>query len=225
MKSKKVLGIGIDGVVRDYHSQFDKMYRKEFIRNESLVDMDDNFTYVPKSFTEEDYKAIERIEREKITLPIDTYDLLNHYYFENREALEKFYFEDYAFEIYGSATQFPRSMDIINRLQAFGEGTGLFDVKLISVEKEKAVTATYHFLSKSGCRIKNVLFVNNHFEKWNHCDVMIDDCPEVFESKPSDKTSIKIAHPYNQYNEADYFFNSVNEIFSEEFLHKIFSKQ
>ena len=43
---KKTLGISIDGVIRDMHQQFDKQYRKVFIKNDELVKMDENFSYV-----------------------------------------------------------------------------------------------------------------------------------------------------------------------------------
>jgi len=217
---KKTIGIGIDGVVRDMFSQFDKIYRKTFIRNEALVQMDDNYTYIPGDEpTEELLDKIEEVEKEKIHLPVDTFDLLNHYSFPDKESFDKFFFDN-AFEIFGSSSQYPRSFDVINRLQGFGEMSGLFDVVLLSKEKEMQISSTYHFLSKSGCKIKNIKFINEYQEKWNHCDVIIDDCPTVFENKPEGKISIKINQEYNVYSEVDYSFNSVNEI-NEKFLLKI----
>ena len=218
---KKVLGIGIDGITRDLFSQFDKVYRKTFIRNEALVKMDENFNYVPgDELTEEFLDKIEEVEKEKITLPVDTFDLLNHYSFTDKESLDQF-FVDNAFEIYGSSSQFPRSFDVVNRLQKFGEVSGLFDVVLLSKEQDMQISATYHFLAKSGCKIKKIQFVDEYEDKWNYCDVLVDDCPIVFESKPKDKTSIKINHEYNTYSECDFSFDSVNEI-NENFLLKTF---
>ena len=35
-KEKKILAIGVDGTIRDVHSQFDNWYRRTFIKNDSL---------------------------------------------------------------------------------------------------------------------------------------------------------------------------------------------
>lgn len=221
---KKVLGIGIDGVLRDMHSRFDGVYRKVFIKNDALVNMNDNFEYVPETEQgEEDYKAIQRLVAEKITLPVDTFDLLNHYHFETREKFDEF-LEEYSFEIFGMSTAFPRSMDSVNRIQVFGEQTGLFDTILLSKDKKSSRISTFHFLAKSGCKAGCVRFVDEHVNKWEHCDSLIDDCPYVFESKPEGNTSIKINRDYNVYSDADYSFNSLTEV-NEGFLSKIFGKQ
>jgi hypothetical protein len=48
----KKLGISIDGVIRNYLDAFDKQYRKTFIYNESIVEMNEEFQY--KEPTEQD---------------------------------------------------------------------------------------------------------------------------------------------------------------------------
>ena len=194
------------------YSGADKIKEEDFDRNNKLI--------VKRISTFNRFgDKIEEIEKEKIHLPVDTFDLLNHYSFPDKESFDKFFFDN-AFEIFGSSSQYPRSFDVINRLQGFGEMSGLFDVVLLSKEKEMQISSTYHFLSKSGCKIKNIKFINEYQEKWNHCDVIIDDCPTVFENKPEGKISIKINQEYNVYSEVDYSFNSVNEI-NEKFLLKI----
>jgi hypothetical protein len=221
---KKILGIGIDGVVRDMHFRFDQVYRKVFIKNDALVRMSDNFEYVPSEEPSEDEtRALQRMIDEKITLPVDTFDMMNHYHFENKEKFDEF-LEEYSFEIFGMSPAFPRSMDAVNRLQAFGEQAGYFDLVLFSKERRSARISTYHFLAKAGCRAECLRFVDEHVNKWNYCDVLIDDCPAVFESKPDGKKSIKINREYNVYVDADYSFNSLQEV-SEGFMAKILGVQ
>ena len=113
-------------------------------------------------------------------------------------------------------------MDNVNLIQSFGIANNLFDVLLISKGKDQAVMSTYHFLAKNGCKIKNIKFVDEYVEKWNYCDVLIDDCPIIFENKPSNKISLKINHMYNVWSEADYSFNSIAEVNNNDFLYKIF---
>jgi hypothetical protein len=120
------------------------------------------------------------------------------------------------------ASQFPRAFDSANRLQAFGKGTDLFDTVLLVKGKDKIAQSTYHFLGKSGCKIETVKHVDTDAEKWNYCDVLIDDSPESFENKPDGKISIKISKEYNAYSNADYSFENISAVFGELFLIKVF---
>ena len=221
-KKKKVLAISIDGVTRDLYNQFDTWYRKAFIVNDSIVEMDDNYRYLESKSSNEDELALQKIIDEKINLPLDTFDLLNHYQFENREELEKFMYINYSFQIFASANSFPKSMDSINFLQIFGDTTGLFDVVLFAKCKETSISSTYHFLAKNACKIRNVKFIEEYEDIWKDSDVVITDCPEVLETKPKNKKSIKMNHMYNSYSDANYSFYSILEIKDENFIKEIF---
>ena len=86
----KTLGISIDGVVRDIYEQFDKHYRKVYINNPNHVEMNKDMTV--KERTEEDWKKLEDTiaarEKELISLPINSYDLTNHYTFKESLSLD-----------------------------------------------------------------------------------------------------------------------------------------
>lgn len=244
----KTLGINIDGVIRDFHSQFDKQYRKMYIHNPSLVAMnEENMTF--KAYTEEEEKAIEdKIrdrERELITLPVDSSDLLNHYKFDSKtikmskleaeegvnynpiemtpkQNLEDFMYETYPYQIFGMAPEYQGAMDAVNKIQFIGLSTGMFEVVLLTTLKSKAITSTYAFLGSVNCRIKNIKHLNSDADKWNHCDAVVDINPITFQTKPKDKVSIKINHPFNQWDAADYSYNSIKEIANEDFFNRIF---
>jgi len=219
----KTLGISLDGILRDFHSKFDEVYRKNFIKNDSLVQADENFQYIlpQKNEDEDELDKLERVVKEKIHLPVDTYDLMNHYHFESREQFETF-FQDFAFELFATANQFPRAFDVANRIQSFGKINGLFETVLLVKGQDKIAAATYAFLGKSGCKIEKIIFVKQDVDKWNHCDVLIDDSPESFESKPKEKISIKISYAYNAYSEVDYSFDVINSVYNEMFFLQIF---
>jgi hypothetical protein len=80
----KKLGISIDGVIRDYLDAFDKQYRKVFIHNPSIVNMSESFEYQSPNDQEIEELAhkIEKDTADRISLPMDTFDLLNHYQFD-----------------------------------------------------------------------------------------------------------------------------------------------
>jgi len=252
----KTLGINIDGVIRDYLNQFDKHYRKVFVHNQNLVEMNEDFTLHQPSEAEleEMAKKIEKETNDRITLPVDTFDLLNHYQFdagpgiegttyeyvdENgkeldkkiknkakiltpQEKLESFMYEEYPFQIFGQAEQYDNAMFHTNQIQHFGLNNKLFKTLLISKLKGQSITATYFFLSKVSSRIREVKFIEDDYQKWEDCDIVIDVMPEVFQNKPKGKISIKINHLFNQWDEADYSFDSIKYINDEEFLRKIF---
>lgn len=222
----KIIGIGIDGIVRDKFAQFDKMYRKRFIKNEQIVKMDEYFRYVPEEEEENEGEIVrlQNLINELIKYPIDTYDLKNHYKFSSKEEYENFLNADYVFEIYGSSPQIPKAMDKINKLQKIGETNNSYEVVLFSHEQDQAVQATFHFLAKAACRVNKIIFEKSTERIWDYCDVVITDSPEMIESKPKGKTSIKIKKEYNQFDNSDYEFESISEM-SDGFLVDISKKK
>ena len=218
----KTLGISLDGVIRDMHSKFDDVYRKVFIKNDSLIKADEGFNYAlpDQGEDESEVDKLEKIIKEKINLPV-TSDLRNHYQFDSLESFQNF-FQEYSFELFATAGPFLRAPDTLNRLQGFGKTNGIFDTVLLVKGDDKIITSTYHFLAKIGCKIRKIVFVDNDIDKWNYCDVLIDDSPESFESKPEGKTSIKISREYNAYSDSDYSFETINAIYNELFILKVF---
>lgn len=232
----KTLGINIDHVLRDSYSQFDKFYRKHFIHNPNIVSMDEGFSY--KEYTDEEIDEIEKKskarELELITLPMSSYDLTNHYKFEKikdvsgerfltpKEACDKFVYDDYPFQIFGSAEEYDAANDTFNKIQAYGFRNKLFNTILFSSLKSSAIPATYGFLSKHHSRAKAIIFLEEDHLKWEHCDVLIDATPEAIQTKPKNKKIIKINHPFNKWDKADYSFDSIKEIYNEDFFNNIF---
>lgn len=215
----KTLGVTINGVLRDLEYQFDKFYRKAFIKNESLVGMNDNFEAVEEEI---DWDAISLKEQDKISLPVDTVDLFNHYKFESELHYNKFINEDYNFQILGAASAIPKSFDHLMRVQGFGEANNLFDTTLFSKENGKSVTSTMHFLAKSASRVRNIKFIDDYKSIWDYCDVVVTDLPEILDSKPAGKISIKINKLYNQWSKADYTFDDLSSLNDKEFLTNLF---
>jgi hypothetical protein len=231
----KTLGISIDGVIRDIYEQFDKHYRKVYINNPNHVEMNQDMTV--KERTEEDWKKLEEIiahrEKELISLPINSYDLTNHYTFKEaisldgettltpEEALEDFMFNKYPFQIFGQAEEYEGACDAINRIQAYGLRNNLYKTVLISKTKSSAIPATFHFLAKNASRIRNVQFVDEDSDKWDHCDVIIDCVPEVIQNVPDGKQIIKIEHAFNKWDDTEHSFKTIREI-NPNFIEELF---
>jgi FMN phosphatase YigB (HAD superfamily) len=222
----KTLGISIDGVLRDLHGAFDKQYRSAYIHNPSLVEMNKDMTV--KENTQEELDTLEKRialqEKELISLPITTYNLNNHYKFEEEtamdgetiltpeEALKNFMNNRKPFRIYGDVEQYEGAADALNRIQSYGLVNNLYKTVLISNTDSKAIPATFHFLHKVSCRVRNVTFIEEDFEKWDHCDIIIDCVPEVIQNVPKGKTIIKIERPFNQYDKVEHSFKSLRDV-------------
>jgi len=97
----KIVGINIDGVIRDFVDSFDSQYRKVFIYDENNLNLNisnsgdnvdpklegESFQVIEHTLEEVEMMKKEREEKERmsITLPVNTDDLLNHYKFERKE--------------------------------------------------------------------------------------------------------------------------------------------
>lgn len=252
------LGIAIDGVIRDFNSQFHKTYVRTFIHNESLVStnipthtearlhgLTEN-DFVAKEQTEEEERlaqeAIEKREKELINLPVTSEDLLNHYRFEEqkldfiqstdgnnddmvlspKQVLQKFIYDDYPFQIFAQAQEYEGANEMLNRIQGYGRQKGFFDTVLLATAQKQAIPATFNFLGKHHSRAKSVVFVDREEDKWDHCDVLIDAHPRALQSVTNDKYVIRIARDWNQYDNIEYTYSSLKEVFTSGILDKLF---
>jgi hypothetical protein len=181
-----------------------------------------------KENTEEELEVLEKRivqqEKELISLPVNTYNLNNHYRFEEEialdgettlspeEALHNFMNNLKPFKIYGDADEFEGACDALNRIQSYGIQNNLYKTVLISNTDSKAIPATFHFLAKNACRVRNIAFIGEDYEKWDHCDVIIDCVPEVIQNVPKGKSIIKIERAFNQYDKVEHSFKSIRDI-------------
>jgi len=187
--------------------------------------------------------AIEEKERELLSLPVDTDDLTIHYKFDPsklkviqfddsagsdepikftaKEMLDKFIYEEYPFQIFARADQYENAMETANRIQALGRDTGLFRTILVSTCKMGAIPATYAFLSTHHCRIKNIHFVDSDEEKWELCDILIDDTPQAIHAKPPGKEVVKIEQTWNKWDKVSHKFESLQDLHKSGLLEKL----
>lgn len=223
----KTIGISLDWVLRDIHSSFDKQYRKTFIHNTSLVEMNQDMTV--KEQTQEDIdlleKKIELKENELISLPLNSFDLSNHYKFEEstsivdgetklspKESLSEFMYQRYPFQVFGKAEQYNGACEAFNKIQSYGLENKLYKTILFSTVGGQALPATWHFLATHNCRMRNFICVDNEFEKLENCDILIDCVPEVIQDIPPGKKIIKIERPFNQWDSVEHSFKELCDI-------------
>jgi len=193
-----IVGITIDGVVRDFITKFESVYDK----------------YYP---VEEETESEEQEEiKERV---IDTLNLLDHFHFkEGEEELNKLLYVDASLEIFGHAGEVKlNSVEHLNQLHNIIEDMGHTPV-VISKELNNSKPATLFFLSKLSTKVNNIIFVRDYDKKWDHVDVLITANPTTLNCKPNDKISIKVINHYNKNCNSDYTIVDLKEIIDDKKL-------
>ncbi len=183
------IGITINEVLRDFIGQFAYTYNK-YIEEIDITNDD-----------------------------ITSFNLIEHFKFDDINKLNRFLYLEAPLEIFGHADQMSDGLmnHFNNFLTEIGD-EGEHEIILISREVEKSIPSTFFFLSKTGCRIKNIKFVLNYDEKWEDVDVLITANPKTLELKPSGKISIKVKTSYNNDASSDYELDSLLDFINNEEL-------
>jgi hypothetical protein len=177
-------------------------------------------------YTYDKYIFVKTDETPEFVLNVEDvtdYDLLKYFKFDDINKLNSFLYLEAPLEICGHADQM--SDGLFNHLNTFLmdiKDDGEHEVELVSREIDKSIPSTYFFLSKVGCKIDKIRFVQNYSQKWDGIDVLITANPLTLEAKPTGKISIKVKTPYNTNVVADYEIDSILDfIKNEEFREKI----
>ena len=192
------IAIDINDVLRDYTRQFANMYKK-------VIDNSFDISY------EE----------------IDDFNFINifPFYNENGEIdmmlLNKFKYEDCAFEIYGRAEAMDRMLPAEFNLWTQNAMRNFDDDKIPEIilfspfEMNLSIQSTLSFLARFGVRVREILFPIDSTKMWEKCDIMITANPNLLNAKPDGKISFKVNAPYNKEAKGDYEFNSMSEIIQD----------
>lgn len=192
------IAIDINDVIRDYTRQFSKYYNK----------------VIDPSF-EIDYDNI------------NDFDLFNVFPFTdengnpNRQAYNKFKFEECAYELFGRADVMERTLPsqfnlwTQNTLRNFDEDKNPEILLVSPFEMNLSIQSTLSFLSRIGSRVREIYFPINSQTIWDKCDILITANPHLIEKTPENKVSIKINTPYNKEAKATYVFDSLCDVIND----------
>ena len=200
------IAIDLNDVVRDFSNNFVRYYIEGYDHEYDLTDFE---------FWSNDLSVV--------------------FPFKSKQSYYNFVYNDYAFELYGKCDVCTRKLE--TELNDWTEKT-LKDIdvdesiEVIFVSPKEyglSIGNTYFFLSKIGTKVREVYFPTDSITVWDKCDVLITANPELLETKPEGKVSIKIKTEYNQESSADYAFkdlstfltnNEITENLINEFIEK-----
>ena len=193
------IGIELNNIVRDLNKQIIKYYKKDI--NQSFDDKNVNYN---------------------VTNIIDSID------FKSKKAKFEYMYVDYPYEIFGCAPTTHRNLAVTinNWLISLGnKEDDSYDVKLFSLKEEAlSIQSTYYFLSKIGCRVREMFFPKDGVEMWNKCDVIITLNERIIDNKPEGKVVVLINKDDNKnlQGKVDLHYDSLFDLISDtEFINKV----
>jgi hypothetical protein len=218
MSKKLKIGIDINEVLRARWLQFDRFFYQEFGEAE-----DTPAEYVYDFFGKYPWK--DRVEvtkdlKEPEDMPADINPLeyqpsaelggeapADIFLFKTpeekhltaREVYNRFMYEDYLYEIFGSAPMMYKDMDLhVNEF--YFKYKDFADFVIVSKENQFSIPSTLFFLSKIRTRITEFRFAETNEQIWEGLDILITTDPELIEGVPVNKRVIKLLRPYNENN-------------------------
>lgn len=187
------IAIDINGVLRNTNEKIKQVYEKYLIDEEN-VDENGEFKY-------------------KMSLPVNTTNLINHFSFPSEDDFFIFMYEDFVMQIFGHAPSIEMStfQDLDEVYHSFKED---FKFTLISNEVGKSKPASLFFISKFGCQIDKIIFYNKLTENnvWNEFDILLTSNPELLLQNNKDKVIIKYTTEYNKSIDTEYTINTIKEL-------------
>lgn len=231
MKKKIKIGIDLDEVIRSKWLQFDRYYVEEF-GEEGTPRKDDPYTLdffgeykwenqqhqekylknpdeIPETINPLDYQVNEEGESNADFLLFREGEKT---VLSPKEVFNRFMYEDYGFEIHGSAPLLWRNMDfeIDKFIKKYQDH---IDMVILSRENVFSIPPTLFFLSKIKSKFKEYFFVEEFEEYWREdIDLIITTRPEVITKKPPKKDHILIERPYNMQTEDRGLINNIINI-------------
>ncbi len=193
------IGIELNNIVRDLNKQIIKYYKKDI--NQSFDDKNVNYN---------------------VTNVIDSIE------FKSKKAKFEYMYVDYPYEIFGCAPTTHRNLAVTinNWLISLGnKEDDRYDVKLFSLKEEAlSIQSTYYFLSKIGCRVREMFFPKDGIEMWDKCDVIITLNERIIDNKPEGKVVVLINKDDNKnlQGKVDLHYDSLFDLISDtEFINKV----
>lgn len=166
------MAIDINDTFRDWTNQFALYYKANIDRSFDV----DNLTYRDDS-------------------------VFGAFPFPTIESRNTFMYRDYPYELFGCNPLAERTLHTAfniwhNRLQEYEGETPHISV-VAPNEYDLAIQSTFYFLSKTGCRVREVTFPVTSLEIWDKNDIVLTANPVIFKTKPEGKILIRIKKDYN----------------------------
>ena len=187
------IAVDLNDVLRDYTANFAEYFKKGY---DESVDLDQ--------------------------IEIDTNDLYEVFPFKSRYDYEHFVYEDFSWELFAKCPFCDNGLGAafsnwVTKTITDIDTEDPIEVMIVSpMEYGITIPSTYWFISKIGCRAREVYLPMDSLTIWDKCDVLITANPKLLDNKPKGKKSVKIVVDYNKDCEADFTYNNMLDFLSDD---------
>ena len=187
------IAIDLNDVLRDYTANFGEYFKKGY---DPDINLDE--------------------------LEVTTNDLSKVFPFKSRYDYEHFVYEDFAWELFAKCPSCEKGLGAAFSNWVTKTITNIdteepIEVVIVSpMEYGITIPATYWFISKLGCRAREIYLPTDSSTIWDKCDVLITANPKLLSSKPDGKKSVKIKTDYNTDCQADFEYNNMLDFLSKD---------
>lgn len=206
------VAIDLNNVLRDTFGKFTQLYQKHLI--DEYENELNNETYRLNQSGDTELEVVTHFKYET-NLPINTYNLQNHFKFQNEEEFYSFMYEEFPMQIFGHAGS--TELSTFNDLnEIYLDHRDQNDFYIVSNEIGKSKPASLFFLSKFGCLIERIFFYSNSTinDMWKQINVLLTSNPELLLNHPEDVIVIKYETEYNKDTPSKYTIKKIKD-FSE----------
>jgi hypothetical protein len=193
------IAIDLNDVLRNYTTNFGEYFKKGYDQDVNLDEIE-----------------------------ITTNDLSQVFPFKSRYDYEHFVYEDFAWELFAKCPSCERGLGAafsnwVTKTIVDIDVEEPIDIIIVStMEYGITIPATYWFISKLGCRAREIYLPTDSSTIWDRCDALITANPVLLAEKPEGKKSVKIKTDYNVDCEADFEYNNMLEFLSkDEYIKKL----
>lgn len=189
---KKIIGVELNDVIRDYTGQFIECYKKQIDPN-CEIEIED----------------------------VDSFDFYEIFPFDSKLDFQDFKYTDAAYDLNALAPLVDgRLLGLINNwteniLKNLDVEEDPEVVFFSALEIGPTIPATLGFLSDKGFKVRNYYFPIDSSTIYDRCDIVITANPNIINNCPEDKTVIKINTPYNKEAECDLSFDTFYDVLTD----------
>jgi len=193
------IAIDLNDVIRDYSNNFISTY----------------LNYFNSEFDTTDFE-------------IWTNDMQSLLTFKTERAYQKFVYEDYPYELFckcGTCTK-KLSVELKDFFKSLKDYDEPIEILFVStMEYGASLSYSFAFVGNLGCGVREVYFPMDSRTIWDKCDILITANPMLLETKPEDKTTVKILTEYNKESQADYEYKKLSDLINnKEEINKLINR-
>ena len=187
-----IIAIDINDIIRDTSGQFLKTYQKFINPN---FELDENGIY--------------------------SFNQMEVYPFESEDALIKFKYIDYPYELYARANVMENMLPYIfntwcdKTLKDLDEENIPHIILFSPFEMALSIQSTLAFLSSNVFRCREYYFPTNSMTIYDKADIVVTTQPSLIEQCPENKIVIKIETDYNKDIETQYSYKSLSSLIND----------